>query len=48
MPAFVWALILKPFALLLLSVTVLTPARLLVQRRMKDGRLKRILLKPLN
>jgi hypothetical protein len=45
MPTFVWAIVLKPFALLVLSVCVLIPARLAVQRRMKDGKLKRLLLR---
>ena len=45
MPDFAWAILLKPFLLLLLSVTILIPARLAVQRRMKDGWLKRLLLR---
>ena len=39
------ALILKPFALLFLFAFICMPGRLLVQRFMKDGRLKRLLLK---
>ena len=39
------ALILKPFALLLLFGVICLPGRLFVQRFMKDGRLKRLLLK---
>lgn len=45
MPTFVIAMLIKPFALLILSVLVLVPARLAVQRRMKDGWLKRLLLR---
>jgi len=39
------ALILKPFALLFLFGFICLPGRLFVQRFMKDGRLKRLLLK---
>ena len=45
MPPFVWAILLKPFLLLVLSVLVLIPARIAVQRKMKDGKLKRLLLR---
>lgn len=44
MDAWAWALLLKPFALLVLAVTVLIPVRLLLQRKMRDGKLKRLLL----
>lgn len=44
METFVWALLLKPVMLLVLAVLVLIPARLALQRYMKDGKLKRILL----
>jgi hypothetical protein len=36
--------LLKPFVMLALSVCVLYPVRRAVQRHMKDGRLKRVLL----
>jgi hypothetical protein len=45
MPTFAWAILLKPFFLLLLSVTVLIPSRMAVRRWMKDGELKRLLLR---
>lgn len=38
------ALLLKPLILLVLGVFVLYPARMLVQKKMKDGKLKRLLL----
>ena len=44
MPSFVWGLLLKP----LIALAILVPARLLVvllQRSMKDGKLKRLLLR---
>jgi hypothetical protein len=44
MPPFVWALLLKP----LIALAILVPIRLfvvLLQRRMKDGKLKRLLLR---
>jgi len=44
MPDFVLALILRPFVLLLISVLLLIPARLAVQRWLPDGRIKRVLL----
>lgn len=44
MDAWAWALLLKPFAFLVLAGLVLIPARLLLQRKMKDGKLKRFLL----
>lgn len=48
MPDFAWALLLKPFVLLLLAVVVLTPARRYVERRMRDGKLKKLLLTRVN
>ena len=45
MPDFVWGLLLKPFLLLFLSALILIPARLAVQNRMKDGKVKRLLLR---
>ena len=45
MPPFVWAILLKPFVLLVLTIVVLLPARKAVERKMKDGRLKRLLLR---
>lgn len=44
MDVLTWALLLKPFAFLVLAVLVLIPARLAVQRWMKPGKLKRLLL----
>lgn len=44
MPNFVWAILLKP----LVALVILVPARMLVvqlERRMKDGKLKRLLLR---
>lgn len=38
------AILLKPFALFVLAVLVLYPARRYVQRRMPEGKLKRLLL----
>lgn len=40
-----WAFALKPLFLLAVFGLVLIPARLAVQRFMKDGKLKRLLLK---
>lgn len=45
MADFVLALLLKPFVLLIISVLFLIPGRLAVQHWMKDGRLKRLLLR---
>jgi hypothetical protein len=45
MPDFAIAMLIKPFYLLVLSILVLTPARRAVERRMRDGRLKRLLLR---
>lgn len=45
MSEFAWGLVLQPFLLLALSVVVLIPARLAIQRHMKDSKLKRILLR---
>jgi hypothetical protein len=45
MDPWVLALLLKPFAALFLFGVVCLPFRLLVQRKMKDGPLKRLLLK---
>jgi hypothetical protein len=44
MDPWMWAVLLKPFAFLVLAAVVLIPARLAVQRFMKDGKLKRLLL----
>lgn len=44
MDTWVLAVLLKPFAALFLFGVICLPFRLLVQRRMKDGRLKRLLL----
>jgi signal transduction histidine kinase len=44
-PNFAIAILIKPFVLLILSVCVLIPARMAVERRMKDGKLKRLLLR---
>lgn len=38
------ALVIRPFAMLLLAVMVLIPARLAVYRWMPEGKLKRVLL----
>ena len=48
MPDIVWVSLLKPVMLLVLAVGVLYPARMAVQRRMKDGKLKRLLLTRIN
>jgi hypothetical protein len=45
MPDIVLISFLKPLLLLVLAVTVLYPARIAVQRKMKDGKLKRLLLR---
>jgi hypothetical protein len=45
MEPWLWALLIKPFALLLLFGFVCLPIKILVQSRMKDGKLKRLLLK---
>lgn len=37
-----------PFVLFVLSICLLNPAKRLIQRKMKDGRLKRLLLAPVN
>ena len=39
------AIVLKPFALLVLAVVVLIPARLAAQRFIPEGRIKRLLLR---
>jgi hypothetical protein len=44
MDAWLWALLLKPFALLVLAVFVLIPVRVLLQKFMRDSKLKRVLL----
>lgn len=44
MDPWVIAVFLKPFALLVLAVLVLIPARLACQKWLKDGKLKRLLL----
>lgn len=45
MPLFVWGIILKPFIALFILVGICLPGRLLVERKMKDGKLKRLLLR---
>jgi len=42
---FALAMLVRPLLLLILAAVVLIPARLAVQRHMKDGRLKRLLLR---
>jgi len=44
MEPWVLALLLKPFVLLVLAVCILIPVRVLLSRKMKDGKLKRFLL----
>ena len=39
------AIVLKPFALLVLAVFVLIPARIAAERLIPEGRVKRILLR---
>ncbi len=48
MSAAFWAAFLKPFVLFVLAVCVLHPARRAVEKNMKDGKLKRLLLKRVN
>ena len=48
MPDIVWISLLKPVVLIVLAVGVLYPARRAVERRMKDGKLKRLLLRRVN
>ena len=48
MPDIVIVSLLKPAMLLVLAVCVLYPARMAVQRHMKDGKLKRLLLTRVN
>jgi hypothetical protein len=43
-----WAMFFRPFMLLILAVAILYPARMLLQRYMKDGWLKRLLLRRIN
>lgn len=45
MSDFAIAMLLRPLMLLALSVVILIPARLAVQRYMRDGKLKRLLLR---
>jgi hypothetical protein len=45
MDPWIWAVLLKPFAALLFFGVFVLPGRLLVERCMKDGKLKRLLLK---
>jgi hypothetical protein len=42
------ALVAKPFVMLVLTLLVLYPARVLTQRHMPEGRLKRLLLRRVN
>lgn len=44
MEPWMWAVLLKPFAFLVLAVLVLIPARMAAQRFIPEGKLKRILL----
>lgn len=48
MEPFQWALILKPIVLFILCIVVLYPVRRWLTRRMKDGKLKRLLLRRIN
>ena len=48
MEPWVLAVVLKPFAALVLFGLIALPCRLLVQRYMRDGKLKRLLLTPLD
>lgn len=48
MPDFMIGVILKPFALFGLAYVVLTPARRAVEKRMKEGKLKRLLLRKIS
>lgn len=43
-----WALFLRPFLLIILAITILYPARKALERYMKDGKLKRLLLRRIN
>jgi hypothetical protein len=43
-----YALVLKPFVVLVIFGLVCLPVRLLVQRKMRDGKLKRFLLRPIS
>lgn len=45
MSNFAIAMLVRPFMLLILSVVILIPARMAVERHMKDGKLKRLLLR---
>ena len=45
MPDFAIAILIKPFVLLIISALFLIPGRLAVERWMKDGKLKRLLLR---
>lgn len=45
MPLFVWGLLLKPLVAIVILGGIALPIRLAVQRRMKDGKLKRLLLR---
>lgn len=45
MPDFALALLIKPFVLLIITVLFLIPGRLAVQKWMRDGKLKRLLLR---
>lgn len=44
METWAWAVLLKPVGAFVLFLCVLIPARMAVERFMKDGRLKRLLL----
>jgi hypothetical protein len=43
-----WAVLLRPFFVFALAVVVLYPARRAVQKHMRDGKLKRLLLRRIN
>lgn len=47
LPPWAIAAFLQPFVLLVLSVCVFWPVKVLIRRRMKDGKLKRLLLRPI-
>lgn len=47
LPPWAIAAFLQPFVLLVLSVCVFWPIKVMIRRYMKDGRLKRLLLRPI-
>lgn len=44
----IWAVAARPFVMFILALLVLWPARRAVQKHMKDGKLKRLLLRRIN